>query len=52
MMMVWNIQLKMVAKILINMICNNNYVEKYIEYIKDRQFNDKRYYVSNKKLNH
>jgi len=41
---------KDVAKILINMIHNNNYTEKYIEYIEDRPFNDQRYYISNEKL--
>jgi dTDP-glucose 4,6-dehydratase len=39
-----------VAKILISKIKQtDNYVE-WIEYIKDRPFNDKRYYISNQKL--
>lgn len=40
-----------VAKILIKKICgeNANY-EDFIEYIEDRPFNDKRYYISNQKL--
>ena len=46
-----------IAKILINLIKNNNDNDindddysKYIEYIDDRPFNDKRYYISNEKL--
>ena len=40
-----------VAKILIKKICGEkaNY-EDWIEYIEDRPFNDKRYYISNQKL--
>ena len=39
-----------IAKILIKMIKNTNDYDKWIEYIEDRPFNDKRYYISNKKL--
>jgi len=39
-----------VAKILIKMIKNTNDYDKFITYIKDRPFNDKRYYISNQKL--
>jgi dTDP-D-glucose 4,6-dehydratase len=39
-----------VAKILIKKIHGTEDYEKYITYIEDRPFNDKRYYISNKKL--
>jgi 3,5-epimerase/4-reductase len=39
-----------VAKILIKMIKNTEDYNKWIDYIEDRPFNDKRYYISNKKL--
>lgn len=40
-----------VGKILIKMIKGDNTnVEDWIEYVKDRPFNDKRYYISNQKL--
>ena len=39
-----------VAKILIQMIKGVENYDDWIEYIKDRPFNDKRYYISNKKL--
>ena len=39
-----------VAKILIKIIKNTNDYDRWIEYIKDRPFNDKRYYISNQKL--
>ena len=40
-----------VASLLIKMIKGNNInVNEWIEYIKDRPFNDKRYYISNHKL--
>ena len=39
-----------IAKILINKIKNTTDYDKYITYIKDRPFNDKRYYISNKKI--
>ena len=39
-----------VAKILIKKIKNTDNYQKWIEYIEDRPFNDKRYYISNKKL--
>ena len=39
-----------VAKILIKMIKNSEDYDKWIEYIKDRPFNDKRYYISNSKV--
>ena len=39
-----------VAKILIKKIKNTEKYEEWIEYIEDRPFNDKRYYISNQKL--
>lgn len=39
-----------VAKMLIKMIKNTEDYDKWIEYIEDRPFNDKRYYISNQKL--
>ena len=39
-----------IAKILIKYIKKSDIYDKYIEYIDDRPFNDKRYYISNKKL--
>ena len=39
-----------VAKLLIKKIKNTDKFEEWIEYIKDRPFNDKRYYISNQKL--
>ena len=39
-----------VAKILIKEICNTEDYDKWITYIDDRPFNDKRYYISNQKL--
>ena len=39
-----------VAKILIKMIKNTDNYDEWIEYIQDRPYNDKRYYISNKKL--
>ena len=39
-----------IAKILINKIKNTTDYDKYITYIEDRPFNDKRYYISNKKI--
>ena len=39
-----------VAKILIKKICETNDYDKWISYIEDRPFNDKRYYISNQKL--
>lgn len=39
-----------VAKILIQKIKKTTDYDKWIEYIEDRPFNDKRYYISNKKL--
>ena len=39
-----------VAKILIKMIQNTEEYDEWIEYIEDRPYNDKRYYISNKKL--
>lgn len=39
-----------VAKILIKMIKGVEDYDNWIEYIKDRPFNDKRYYISNQKL--
>ena len=39
-----------IAKILIKMIKNTDNYDKWIEFIEDRPFNDKRYYISNNKL--
>ena len=39
-----------VAKILIKHIHNTDNYRKWITYINDRPFNDKRYYISNQKL--
>jgi len=39
-----------VAKLLIKMIKNTENFREWIEYVKDRPFNDKRYYISNQKL--
>ena len=39
-----------VAKILINMIKGTDNYDQWIEWVKDRPFNDKRYYISNSKL--
>jgi dTDP-glucose 4,6-dehydratase len=39
-----------IAKILISKIKNTSDYNEWIEYIKDRPFNDKRYYISNQKL--
>jgi len=39
-----------VAKILIKLINNTEDYNNFIEYIEDRPFNDKRYYISNQKL--
>ena len=39
-----------VAKILIKMIKHTDKYDQWIEYIKDRPFNDQRYYISNQKL--
>ena len=39
-----------IAKILIKLIHKNENYDDYIEYIEDRPFNDKRYYISNEKV--
>jgi dTDP-D-glucose 4,6-dehydratase len=39
-----------IAKILINLIQHTDKYDDWIEYIEDRPFNDKRYYISNQKL--
>ena len=39
-----------VAKLLIEKIKNSTNYDNYIEYIEDRPFNDKRYYISNQKV--
>jgi len=41
---------KDVAHILIKMIKNTEKYDDWIEYVEDRPFNDKRYYISNQKL--
>jgi len=43
------ISIKNLAKKLIKMIKNDN-DDKYLTYIKDREFNDKRYYISDEKI--
>ena len=44
------ISIKDLAIKLIKKIKNNDNYEEYIEYIKDRDFNDKRYYISDDKI--
>jgi len=39
-----------IAHILIKMIKNTDNFDEWIEYIKDRPFNDQRYYISNDKI--
>lgn len=39
-----------IAKMLIHKIKPNDEFDKWIEYVEDRPFNDKRYYISNSKL--
>ena len=39
-----------IAQILVKLIKNDDDYEKYIEYVEDRPFNDKRYYISNEKV--
>jgi dTDP-glucose 4,6-dehydratase len=39
-----------IAKILIKLIKETEDYDKYIEFVKDRPFNDKRYYISNEKV--
>lgn len=39
-----------VAQKLINLLCHTNKFEDWIEYVEDRPYNDKRYYISNQKL--
>jgi dTDP-glucose 4,6-dehydratase len=39
-----------VAKILVKLIHNDHNYEKYLEFVQDRPFNDKRYFITNKKL--
>ena len=39
-----------VAKMLIQKIKNSEDYDKYLEYVEDRPFNDKRYYISNQKV--
>jgi dTDP-glucose 4,6-dehydratase len=39
-----------IAKIIIKMVKNTENYDEWIEYIKDRPFNDKRYYISNQKV--
>lgn len=41
---------KQVAQLLIEMIKHTDNYDEWIEYIQDRPFNDKRYYISNQKL--
>ena len=39
-----------IAKILIKLIKNTENYDEWIEYVEDRPFNDKRYYISNEKV--
>jgi dTDP-glucose 4,6-dehydratase len=39
-----------IAKLLVKLIKGSDDYEQYIEYVEDRPFNDKRYYISNEKL--
>ncbi len=39
-----------IAQILVKLIKNEDDYTKYIEYVEDRPFNDKRYYISNEKV--
>ena len=39
-----------IAKLLIKLIKHTDNYDKWIEYVEDRPFNDKRYFISNKKL--
>lgn len=39
-----------IAKMLVKLIKNTDNYEEWIEYVEDRPFNDKRYYISNEKL--
>ena len=39
-----------VTKLLVKYIKNDDNIDNYIEYIPDRPFNDKRYYISNSKI--
>ena len=39
-----------VTKLLINMIHNTDRYEQHIEFVKDRPFNDQRYFITNRKL--
>jgi dTDP-D-glucose 4,6-dehydratase len=39
-----------IAKKIITLIKNTDDCDKWINYIEDRPFNDKRYYISNQKL--
>ena len=41
---------KQIAHILIEKIHNTSYYDKWISYVEDRPFNDKRYYISNQKV--
>lgn len=39
-----------IAKILITKICGSDCYKNWVDYIEDRPFNDKRYYITNQKL--
>jgi len=39
-----------IAKVLIKLMKNTDNYNEYIEYVEDRPFNDKRYYISNEKV--
>ena len=39
-----------IAETLINLIKNTDDYDLYLEYVKDRPFNDKRYFITNSKL--
>jgi len=39
-----------ITKILVKLIKNSDNVDEYIEFVKDRPFNDKRYFITNEKM--
>jgi dTDP-D-glucose 4,6-dehydratase len=39
-----------IARILVNEICGDSDIRDHIEFVADRPFNDKRYFINNEKL--
>jgi dTDP-glucose 4,6-dehydratase len=39
-----------ITKLLVKEICGDDNVENYVEFVEDRPFNDKRYFITNEKL--